>query len=157
MVLVRTDFGNLKESARRERFEPDTGIGGTLTATNVQKAIEALDTLIATLTTPAVPLTLAGGIVVKVRSSSAASVTLSPTTDYYLSLDPTSNAITVNLPTSPTTGLTYLIKDSTGQAGTHNITVTPAAGNIDGSATFVMNINFQSVGVTYTGTQWSLD
>lgn len=50
MVVVRTELGNTKESARRERFEPDTGIGGTLTATNVQKAIEALDTAVAALT-----------------------------------------------------------------------------------------------------------
>jgi hypothetical protein len=49
MVLVPTQLGDTKESARRLRFEPDTGIGGTDSATNVQKAIEALDTALAPL------------------------------------------------------------------------------------------------------------
>lgn len=96
-------------------------------------------------------------IVGAVRSSSAPTVALSTTTDYFLCLDPTSNAIAVNLPASPTTGLTYLIKDCTGQSGTHNITVTPAAGNIDGAASFIMNFAYQSIGLTYTGAQWSLN
>ena len=97
------------------------------------------------------------GLRVAVRSASTATVTINATSDYLLCLDPTSNAIAANLPASPANGLTYLIKDCTGQAATHNITVTPAAGNIDGSATFVMNTNFQSIAVTYTGAQWSIN
>lgn len=96
-----------------------------------------------------------GSISVKVRSSSASTVTASATTDYFFCLDPTSNTITVNLPASPTTGLTFLVKDCTGQSGTHNITITPASGNIDGSSTFVISSQYQSVALTYTGSQWS--
>ena len=94
---------------------------------------------------------------VKVRSSSASTVTAASATDYFLCLDPTSNAITVNLPALPTTGLTFLVKDCTGQANAHNITITPASGNIDNASTFVMSTKLQSVAVTYTGSQWSIN
>jgi len=112
-------------------------------------------------TTPAAgsftTLTLSGTTTVKVRSLGTSPVTVSATTDYFLCLDPTSNVITVNLPASPATGLTYLIKDCTGQAATHNITVTPNAGNVDGAGTFVMSTAYQSIAVTYTGSQWSIN
>lgn len=99
----------------------------------------------------------AQSIQIAVRSSSSATVTVSATTDYFLCLDPTSNAITVTLPSSPATGLTFLIKDCTGQASVHSITITPASGNIDGSGIFTMATNFQSTAVTYSGTQWSVN
>ena len=98
-----------------------------------------------------------GALRVAVRSVATTTVTISAASDYFLCLDPTANVITANLPASPSTGLTYLIKDCTGQAATHNITVTPAAGNIDGAASFVINTNFQSIAVTYTGAQWSIN
>ena len=95
-------------------------------------------------------------IVVAVRSSSAAAITVT-TTDYFLCLDPSSNGITVSLPTNPATGQTYLVKDCTGRAGVHSITVVPAAGNIDGNANYVLTIPYQAAGFTYTGSQWSLN
>ena len=98
-----------------------------------------------------------GPIIVAVRSASTATVNVSATTDYFLCLDPTSNAITVNLPPLPVTGLTFLVKDCTGQALIHNITIAPATGTIDGAGGFTININFQSIAVTYTGTQWSIN
>lgn len=101
--------------------------------------------------------TFNGPIITGVSSGSAATQNLTSTSKYFLCLDATSNAITVNLPGSPTTGLTFLIKDCTGHAGSNNITVTPATGNIDGSGTFVMNTNYQSIAVTYTGSQWSIN
>ena len=99
--------------------------------------------------------TWTGSLIAKVRSSGAATITVSATTDYFFCLDPTSNAIAVDLPATPATGATYLIKDCTGKAATNNITVTPASGNIDGAATLVMSTNYQSLAVTYTGSQWS--
>jgi len=93
---------------------------------------------------------------VPVRSSGNATVTASATTDYYFCLDPTGNAITLNLPAAPTTGLSYEVKDCTGQAGTNRITVQPASGTIDGSSALIMSSPYQSVQITYTGTQWSL-
>jgi hypothetical protein len=102
-------------------------------------------------------LTVAGAIISKVRSLGTSPVTVSATTDWMLCLDPTSNTIAVNLPAAPATGLTYLIKDCTGQSAAHAITITPNAGNIDGSATYVLNTAFQSVGIVYTGAQWSVN
>lgn len=99
--------------------------------------------------------TWAGSLFVKVRSSGSSTITVSATTDYFFCLDPTSNAIAVDLPATPATGATYLIKDCTGKAATNNITVTPASGNIDGASTLVMSTNYQSLAVTYTGSQWS--
>lgn len=52
MTTVRSDLGNLRESARRTRVEPTGGI----TATNVQKALEALSGSI-----PSLPMTVAQG------------------------------------------------------------------------------------------------
>jgi len=97
------------------------------------------------------------GITVKVRSSAASTVTASATTDYFFCLDPTSNTIGLALPASPATGLSYLVKDCTGKAATNSITITPNSGNIDGSATFVMSTNYQSIAITYTGSQWSIN
>src|SRR6266571_8818206 len=42
MATIRTQLGSI-ESGRRERVEPTAAIGGGITATNVQKALEGLD------------------------------------------------------------------------------------------------------------------
>jgi len=69
----------------------------------------------------------------------------------------TSGAATaVNLPATPITGKKYIVKDGKGDAATNNITITPAAGTIDGAATYVMNTNYQVVSFVYNGTQWNL-
>lgn len=64
-------------------------------------------------------------------------------------------ATTVNLPAG-TTGLSFVIKDGKGDSATNNLTITPAAGNIDGSATFILGANYGAVTVTYNGTQWNV-
>lgn len=79
------------------------------------------------------------------------------TTDYVVVVNKTAGAATtVNLPSSPTTGQHYYIKDGKGDAATNNITVTPAAGNIDGAGTLVMNVNYMAIELTYNGTQWNV-
>ena len=65
-------------------------------------------------------------------------------------------ATTVTLPASPTTWQTVLVKDGKGDASVNNITIQPAAGNIDGNATFVMNVNYGAAAFIYNGTQWNL-
>lgn len=65
-------------------------------------------------------------------------------------------ATTVTLEASPVAGVAHRIKDGKGDAGTNNITVQPAAGTIDGAATFVMNTNRQAITVEYTGAEWSI-
>jgi hypothetical protein len=89
--------------------------------------------------------------------TAAGAITVSATTDEFICVNKTTGAATtVNLPASPATGLTYVIKDCKGDAATNNITVTPAAGNIDGASTFVMATNHQSANVLYDGTQWEI-
>jgi hypothetical protein len=97
-----------------------------------------------------------GGLTVGIRTSTGPTYNVG-TTDYFLCLDATVNAITVNLPASPGTGRTVLVKDCTGQSAAHNITVVPAAGNIDGNPSTVMATPYQAIGLTYTGAQWSLN
>lgn len=55
---------------------------------------------------------------------------------------------------SPVVGQIYTIKDSVGSAGSNNITITPSGNNIDGAASYVINVNFASVNIVYSGTQW---
>jgi hypothetical protein len=77
-------------------------------------------------------------------------------TDEFLGVDCSGGAIQINLPNAPSTGRTYTIKDITGSAGTHNITVTTVGGaiNIDAAVTYVMNNNYQSVNVLFNGTNY---
>lgn len=91
---------------------------------------------------------------VKVRIPGAYPYTAVPQ-DYLIVVD-TSSARTINLNASPVTGQVYRIKDNTGSAAANNITVTPAAGNIDGAASYSINVNFGSIDVTYNGTQWNV-
>lgn len=93
----------------------------------------------------------------KVRVVTAAGAVTVAITDYTIIVNKTSGAATsVNLPASPTAGDTYRIKDGKGDAATNNITITPSSGNIDGAGTYVLNKNYQSVVITYNGTQWNV-
>ena len=65
-------------------------------------------------------------------------------------------ATTVNLPSNPAGGLTFTIKDGKGDAGSNNITITPASGNIDGSGSSVISTNYGKATVMYNGTQWNV-
>lgn len=101
--------------------------------------------------------TWTGSLKVPVRTASSTTDNLSATTDYFVCADNSGGAATENLPASPGSGLTFLIKDCSGSAATHSITITPNAGNVDGASTFVMNTNYESVAVTYSGAQWSIN
>ena len=62
----------------------------------------------------------------------------------------------VTLPASPPTGLRVIVKDSKGDAATNNITVTPAAGTLDGGSNHVINVNYGCAVYNYNGSEWSL-
>ncbi len=95
--------------------------------------------------------------IVTVRVVTAAGAVTVTTADTLVVVNKTVGAATVvNLPASPVTGQTYTIKDGKGDAATNNITVTPAVGNIDGAATFVISSNFGAIAVIYNGTQWNV-
>lgn len=53
------------------------------------------------------------------------------------------------------TGAEFVIKDGKGDAAANNITITPAAGTIDGAATSVISANYGSATLLYNGTEWS--
>lgn len=61
----------------------------------------------------------------------------------------------VNLPVSPTAGTSIFIKDLDGVAATNNISVVSGA-NIDGAGSYLINTNYSSIRVMYTGTTWTI-
>lgn len=79
-------------------------------------------------------------------------------TDAYLSVNSSGGAIIVQLPDAATIGKGFIIKDRTGSAASNNITVTTVGGTvlIDGSTSFVMNTNYQSIQVIGSGTAYEI-
>ena len=54
-------------------------------------------------------------------------------------------AIAVTLPSASTVSKSfYTLKDINGKASAYNVTVTPAAGNIDGAANYVIKVDYES-------------
>jgi hypothetical protein len=90
------------------------------------------------------------------------SVTSTPyvasSTDYFLGVTTSSLAITIELPNAPATGRTFVVKDSTGNAATNNITITTVGGtvDIDGATTYVINTAYQSIGVLFDGSSYEI-
>lgn len=76
--------------------------------------------------------------------------------DYLIGVTDTTAPRTITLPNAATAGLgkIYVIKDESGGAGTNNIMIDTAGGNIDGAANFVMNTNYGSVNVYTDGANW---
>ena len=65
-------------------------------------------------------------------------------------------AVAVNLPAG-TTGRIFNIKDGLGlAAGATPITITPAAGTIDGAATATINVPYGSLQLIYSGVEWKI-
>lgn len=78
-------------------------------------------------------------------------------TDYMVGIDKASGANTaVSITFTPADGTPLIIKDMKGDAATHNITITPNAGNIDGSSTYVISSNYGAVRLRYNAanSQW---
>lgn len=100
--------------------------------------------------------TFLSGTKLAVRTVTAAGAVTIATTDIVICLNKAAGAATVaNLPAAPATGMFIVFKDCKGDAAANNITVTPAAGNIDGAGTFVINSNFGVWRGVYTGAAWS--
>jgi hypothetical protein len=88
------------------------------------------------------------------------SVTTTPyvvqSTDEFLGVTTTTLAITIELPNAPTTGRVYIVKDATGFAAAHNITVTTVGGAvlIDAATTYIMNTGFEATQFLFNGTKY---
>lgn len=109
--------------------------------------------------TAANDLKLSCGLTVKSLHAQAgtANVITVSVSDYYVGVDCSGAAKTVNLPAAATAGAgkTFVIKDETGSAATNNITIdADGAETIDGAATYVMAVNYESVTVVCNGTNW---
>lgn len=65
-------------------------------------------------------------------------------------------ATAVTLPAGPKPGQVVVVKDAKGDAATNNITVTPAAGNVDGAANHVISENYGAATYYYNGTEWNI-
>jgi hypothetical protein len=94
---------------------------------------------------------------VAVRIAVATPITVSGTTDDVVAVQvPGPVAVAVNLPAG-VTGKQITIKDGLGLAAPATpITITPAAGTIDGAATATINAPFGSLTLVYDGVQWIL-
>ena len=121
------------------------------------------DPVLATLTAGAgIAITNgAGSITIASTGTTTLNYTLVNTTPYvvlltdeFLGVDSSGGARTIQLPNAPATGSVWVIKDLTGSAATHNITITTVGGavNIDAATTFVMNTNYESINVLFNGT-----
>lgn len=72
-------------------------------------------------------------------------------TDYFLSVDASGGAVTINLPDAPTAGRQFIVKDRLGQAGSSNITIKSLSGvtTIDQQPDYVFVDNFESLECLY--------
>lgn len=96
------------------------------------------------------------GILRTVRVVTAAGAVTCTTADDVVAVTKTVGAATaVTLTTTPATGDELTIKDGKGDAATNNITVSPAAGTIDGAASILMDSNYSSRTFVYNGTEWN--
>jgi hypothetical protein len=77
-------------------------------------------------------------------------------TDQFMSCDVSNDPITLLLPNSTTTGRVIYIKDSLGNAGSENISVTTVGGvvEIDGETTYVINTDYQSINLVFDGNRY---
>lgn len=64
--------------------------------------------------------------------------------------------ITITLPSSPTAGDVYVIKDQLGNSDIFQITVDGNGNNIDGASTYVINTEFTSITVVFANGTWSI-
>jgi hypothetical protein len=116
-------------------------------------------TVTPTTATGATTLTIstAGPEILGVRIAVATPVTVVAATDEVVSVEvPGPVAVAVNLPAG-VTGQVFYIKDGLGLAAPATpITITPAAGTIDGAATATINAPFGSLTLVYSGVEWKL-
>lgn len=98
-----------------------------------------------------------GVVPLAVRIAVATPVTVVAATDEVVSVEvPGPVAVAVNLPAG-VTGQVFYIKDGLGLATPATpITITPAAGTIDGAATATINAPFGSLTLVYSGVEWKL-
>jgi len=102
-------------------------------------------------------LTTGSGRNIKTRVHIASGdVTITTADDVVIVNKTVAAASTVNLPGSPTAGDVYCIKDGKGDGAANPLTITPAAGTIDGAGSFATTANYEAVWVIFNGTEWNV-
>jgi trimeric autotransporter adhesin len=76
------------------------------------------------------------------------------TTDYYLSVDCSGGAVTLDFPNAPTAKQTWIVKDRTGSASTNNISITTPGGIVtfDGQTTYKITSNYGAINLLANAT-----
>jgi hypothetical protein len=147
----------------------------TLTISSLSTGANSFPTDSGTATPIAGVLNIHGGMGIEVTGTSNTvtiqstgifytyiNVTTSPyfvlDTDVYLSVDTSTIPITILLPDDALLGEPYIIKDRTGNAATHNISVTTVSDitTIDGVTSFIIDTAFQSVSIVGNGTTYEI-
>jgi len=75
--------------------------------------------------------------------------------DYFLAVN-VAAASSIVLPIGAPIGTVFIVKDVSGDASTNNITITAPGDTIDGAASYVINIDYASVTLVQTATEWSV-
>lgn len=99
---------------------------------------------------------LAAGLIVKRRGVADTDTTITAA-DYLVGYSSLSAARVVNLTAAATlgTGSEFYVKDESGSCnGTKTLTITPAAGTIDGAATLVLNTAYAKCHIYTDGSNW---
>ena len=139
-------------------FYIDGGVGTTsngtvFIGTNFSDSIQIGTTGIATQING--KLITQEGIKVKVTTTAASYTIL--LTDYIVAVTSTAAVRTLTLPAAASAGVgaLFIIKDASGGAATNNIIIDGnASETIDGSLTYNLTGNYQSVSIYCTGTAW---
>jgi hypothetical protein len=91
---------------------------------------------------------------ISIRTALATPVTVAAATDCVIVTNLTvAGAVAVTLPAGSSKQVFYIV-DGKGDAATNNITITPASGTINGSATYVISTNRAGVGIIFDGSNW---
>jgi hypothetical protein len=79
-------------------------------------------------------------------------------TDYFLSVDASGGAVTINLPDAPITNKQFIVKDRLGFAGTNTITIKSLTGasTIDGQATYTFTDAYESLECLYNSSNFEI-
>jgi hypothetical protein len=105
-------------------------------------------------------LNLTGGQVLPITNVNHAATPYSLLgTDQFVAVDPTAGVVQITLPASPATGRFITVCDSTGQAGSHTITVSGNGNNISAAgssaSTATLTTAYSSLNLWFNGTIWN--
>jgi len=142
MTQIHTDLLITRESARRIRVEPTTAVGGTISQTNVQRALEQI-----------------AGFIAPVNTTIIATPAVIPATVSAVYFN-VGSAVTATLPDAATWATNFtgslLLKDISGAAATNNITINRAGSNtIDGLTTFQILSNYGFFSLRVVSGNWT--